>query len=464
MSRFGGKRRRRRGKNFVRLVILALLIVAAVASFRVGARPEVSVEPELPGIGHSTPFEVSASTTGRGLARVRVTVRQGDLEAVLTEKEYPSRPPWAFWGARTLESAIQLDIGSQTVPGLLEGEATLDVEASSPGTWIRDAPVTLVRQKYPVILRPPVVSVVSTQHYPAQGGAEVVIYRVGKTAVRDGVRAGRAWFPGYPLPGGAADMRFSLFAVPFDLDDSEQIRLEAEDMLGNSTRTSFVDKFFPRPFKTDEINVSDRFMAKVVPEIQSNTPGLAAGQSLLDDYVSINRDLRAANAQTLRDLAAESRQEFLWSSRFESLPNAQVMSAFADRRTYLYETREVDYQDHLGFDLASVKRAQVPSANAGVVVLSRYFGIYGNAVVVDHGYGLMSLYGHLSSLEVEPGQLVERGQIVGRTGETGLAAGDHLHFTMLLHGEAVNPVEWWDAKWIRDRLKRKLATAMPFAE
>ena len=235
-------------------------------------------------------------------------------------------------------------------------------------------------------------------------------------------------------------------------------------MLGNSTRTSFVDKFFPRPFKTDEINVSDRFMAKVVPEIQSNTPGLAAGQSLLDDYVSINRDLRAANAQTLRDLAADSRQEFLWSSRFESLPNAQVMSAFADRRTYLYEAREVDYQDHLGFDLASVKRAQVPSANAGVVVLSRYFGIYGNAVVVDHGYGLMSLYGHLSSLEVEPGQLVERGQIVGRTGETGLAAGDHLHFTMLLHGEAVTPVEWWDAKWIRDRLKRKLATAMPFAE
>jgi murein DD-endopeptidase MepM/ murein hydrolase activator NlpD len=252
--------------------------------------------------------------------------------------------------------------------------------------------------------------------------------------------------------------------VPFDLDDPEQVRLEAEDVLGNSTQTSFVDKFFPRPFKTDRINVSDRFMAAVVPEIQSNTPGLAAGDSLLEAYVAINRDLRSANAQTLRDLATESRQEFMWTSRFEALPNAQVMSTFADRRTYVYEGQEVDYQDHLGFDLASIKRAPIPSANAGLVVLARYFGIYGNAVVVDHGYGLMSLYGHLSTIEVEEGQFVERGQVVGRTGETGLAAGDHLHFTMLLHGEAVNPVEWWDAKWIRDRLKRKLGTSMPYAD
>ena len=97
-------------------------------------------------------------------------------------------------------------------------------------------------------------------------------------------------------------------------------------------------------------------------------------------------------------------------------------------------------------------------------MLARYFGIYGNSVVVDHGYGLMSLYAHLSSLGVKEGDRVERGQELGRSGETGLAGGDHLHFTMLLHGMPVNPIEWWDAHWLRDRLKTKLGKALPFGE
>ena len=112
--------------------------------------------------------------------------------------------------------------------------------------------------------------------------------------------------------------------------------------------------------------------------------------------------------------------------------NAKVTSAFADRRTYIYEGRTVDRQDHLGFDLASTSHAQIQAANDGVVVLARFFGIYGNAVVIDHGHGLLSLYGHLSRIGVEAGQQVLRGDAVGRSGRTGLAGGDHLHFTLLL--------------------------------
>ena len=123
----------------------------------------------------------------------------------------------------------------------------------------------------------------------------------------------------------------------------------------------------------------------------------------------------------------------------------------------------MDQQFHLGFDLASVQNAPVPAANSGVVALARYFGIYGNTVVVDHGYGLMSLYAHLSTASVTPGQEVARGETLGQTGATGLAGGDHLHFTMLLQGLAVNPNEWWDAHWIEDRVARKLGGALPFA-
>jgi murein DD-endopeptidase MepM/ murein hydrolase activator NlpD len=133
------------------------------------------------------------------------------------------------------------------------------------------------------------------------------------------------------------------------------------------------------------------------------------------------------------------------------------MSSFADHRTYVYDGREVDQQTHLGFDLASTARSEVQAANKGTVVLARYFGIYGNSVLIDHGLGLMTLSAHLSAVDVKEGQAVERGAVIGRSGATGLAGGDHLHFTTLVHGLPVNPIEWWDGKWIKDRVSSKLA-------
>jgi len=138
------------------------------------------------------------------------------------------------------------------------------------------------------------------------------------------------------------------------------------------------------------------------------------------------------------------------------------MSDFATRRTYYYEGKEVDTQFHLGFDLASVRQAEIQASNDGVVVLASYFGIYGNCMVIDHGYGLMSLYGHLSTINVETGQRVERGDVIGRSGATGLAGGDHLHFGILLQGLPIDPREWWDEHWIQDRLALKLGDALPF--
>jgi murein DD-endopeptidase MepM/ murein hydrolase activator NlpD len=443
-------------------VILVVLVSAALATLRVGARPEIVIESSLPGIGKRTPIAIDLKSAGRGLAMLRVELQQGDLTESLTEKAYESRPAWAFWGPRTIAERLDLEVGSDTVTGLREGEATIRVEASGPRTWLRQARIGTAELTLRVQLRPPSLSLVSTQHYPTQGGCEVAVYRVGPTAVRDGVHSGDEWFPGSPL-AASGDLRFALFAVPFDVADATTIRLEAEDAVGNRATLAFVDKFFSRAFETDTIEVSESFMTEVVAEILANTTELEDREGLLENYLAINGTLREANARVLRALGEDSREEFLWEEAFAPMPNAQVMSAFADRRTYLHQGLEVDRQDHLGFDLASVKRAVVPAANRGVVVLAGYFGIYGNAVVVDHGYGLMSLYGHLSSVEVEEGQEVSRGETLGRTGDTGLAAGDHLHFTMLLNGTPVNPVEWWDGKWIRDRLKRKLGDALPFA-
>jgi murein DD-endopeptidase MepM/ murein hydrolase activator NlpD len=316
--------------------------------------------------------------------------------------------------------------------------------------------------RLPVRLVPPDLAVVSTQNYATQGGAGAVVYRVGDSSVRDGVRAGDWFFPGSPLPEGAPGDRFCVFGIPWDLGDEAQIRLLAEDDIANRAEIAFLDRFFPKPPARDRIALSDSFMARVVPEILRRTPGLADRGSLLDNYLQINGDLRRRNAEELVELGRESAPTFLWTEVFGALPNAQVMSAFADRRTYFYGGRPVDEQTHLGYDLASVAQAPVPAANRGRVMMARYFGIYGNTVVLDHGYGLMTLYAHLSVIDVAEGQDVQRAAILGRTGATGLAGGDHLHFSTLVRGLPVNPTEWWDASWIRDRVARKLGSALPF--
>ena len=176
-------------------------------------------------------------------------------------------------------------------------------------------------------------------------------------------------------------------------------------------------------------------------------------------FVKINHDLRAANNAKIASLADKTAPELLWKGPFKQLVNTAVEAGFADQRTYAYKGKDIDNAVHLGYDLASLSMAPVHASNRGKVVFAGWLGIYGNCVILDHGMGLQSLYAHLSAIDVKVGDIVESGGNLGRTGSTGLAAGDHLHFTMLLHGRAITPVDWWSAKWVEDRVLRKLREA-----
>ena len=116
----------------------------------------------------------------------------------------------------------------------------------------------------------------------------------------------------------------------------------------------------------------------------------------------------------------------------------------------------IDHLDHVGFDLASVKHYPIEASNNGIIRYATNLGIYGKTVLIDHGCGLFSLYGHLSSISVEQDQEVNKGDIIGLSGSTGLAAGDHLHFGLFLQGIPVNPVEWWDRQWIQEHLWERI--------
>jgi murein DD-endopeptidase MepM/ murein hydrolase activator NlpD len=317
-----------------------------------------------------------------------------------------------------------------------------------------------------VRLEPPRVAVLSRFHFVNHGGSEVVVYRATPADVESGVRVGDRVYPGFPASGaGIADadgtLRVAFFALLYDQDLATPVTVYARDAAGNQARAMFDLRVFPKPFRRSRIDVDDAFLGRVVPAILEHTPDLAVDDpnDLVQAFLAVNGALRRKNAQAIADLARKTTPKVLWEGSFAQLGNSAVQSSFADHRTYFYNGKEIDQQVHLGFDLAVTASVPVSAANRGTVVFADYLGIYGNCVILDHGMGVQSLYAHLSSLGVTPGDAVEKGQELGRSGTTGLAGGDHLHFTMLVGGQPVTPVDWWSAQWIEDRILRKFREA-----
>ena len=330
----------------------------------------------------------------------------------------------------------------------------------------------LTSRTYPLELRfePPRLTVLSEQHYVNHGGTEMVVYRVTPNDVESGVIVDNQVYPGFPAAGagisGADEaMRVAFFALLHDQELDAPMQLFARDPAGNEARDDFDRRTFPKVFRRRQITVGNNFIQRVVPAIaeQSDTARvLLEGipkDDLVTQYVRINADLRQENENYLLALAKKTQPHLLWQGSFRQLGNSQVESSFADHRTYLYNGQAIDQQVHLGFDLAVTANVAILASNHGVVVHADFLGIYGNCVVIDHGMGLQSLYAHLSSIGVRVGDAVKQGREIGRSGRTGLAGGDHLHFTMLLHGHPVTPLEWWDPHWIGDRITRKIARA-----
>ncbi|MEO1367014.1 MAG: M23 family metallopeptidase, partial [Acidobacteriota bacterium] len=434
--------RRRRGRLLLLLLIPVLAALAWIGLQR-GPLPEISLATDLPAVGPSTVVTVDVAEGRRGAPSFTVDAVQGQTPLATARRDQPApRPSWAFWSSVEESASAQIRLGSAHQEALLSGPLTVRVVTEQAGTWLLPARPVTRDFELEARLEPPSLQLLSESPVVRQGGAGAVVYRVGDSAVAHGVRVGELDVDGYPLPG-AEGRHFALYGVPYDHTNPGDVRIFAVDDLGNRAETAFLSRFDRRPTKTDTIRLSEAFFKSVVPEIQQRMPGLEPSGSLLEDYLALNRDVRRENARQLSELRRRSQPERLWRDAFLQLPSSRVMAGFAERRTYLYDGRPVDEQTHLGHDLASVRQAEVPASNAGVVVLAEYFGIYGETVVVDHGYGVMTLYSHLSSLAVAEGDAVERGRILGRTGVTGLSGGDHLHFTVLVGGVMVDPLEWW---------------------
>ena len=437
------------GRPFGVLVAVAAALTAAVvwhmAGRMEGEGPSIAVNAPSPApIGTSAEISLDVADAKSGLRRLTATLSQDGKETVLADAEFPASGVLGLTGVR--QQTVRVKIEPRGL-GLADGKGVLKVSARDR-SWRNWGRGNLAELQHEVLVdtRPPVIEALTQQNYVNQGGAGLAVYRLSEACPVRGVRVGAAFYPGFSGHYADRSVHIAFFALGYDQPPGVPIVLEATDAAGNSTRTRVPHFVRKKTFKKDRLAISDGFIQQILPGLQDQLPP-QAGATRKDSFLYINREMRRLNYEAI--VAATRRTQ---------------RAGFADHRTYVYDGKEIDQQHHLGVDLASLAHSPVPAANAGVVAAAAFIGIYGKTVILDHGLGLFSMYSHLSQITVTPGDRVAKDAVIGYTGQTGLAGGDHLHFSMLVHETFVDPVEWWDPHWIRDNITLKLdAVKSPLA-
>lgn len=434
------------------LVILGLLCWFLMSIFE-SEKPQIQVASLPAFLTEKQDVGLTVTDKKRGIRKIEVCVKQAGRTMTVFEESFPFEGLLNREGTHRFEKQIPLDASKLN---LAQGRVDLyisvwDYSRRSGG----DGNLSIFEHKMIVDTIPPAIRSLCRLNYANVGGSGLVVYQTTSDATKSGLFVNDIFFPGFPAAEGSQEgMHVCYFCIPLDTKGQVDTYLWAEDQAGNRSKGLFHFHIRQRHFRTDKINVSERFLDQIFPYFSSYLRDVS-GQEI-DKFLKINRDLRRENAETFYNLRTKTSPKMLWEGDWLRLKNAANMARFGDHRIYYFKGEKVDEQTHMGVDLASLANSEVQAANNGRVIFAESLGIYGLTVVLDHGQGLASTYSHLSAISVQMGQEVKKGEAIGVTGQTGLAGGDHLHFGVMVNGLFVNPIEWWDNHWIQDNIMKKL--------
>ena len=443
---------RPRSRVAVLLVAILLAIIVALAAGAFVLRPRLESDPPQITLSNASdmlglaPLEIAVSDKGSGLRSVAATLIQGGSEHPLASEQF-AQP--------VAEKKYTVSLAK--VAGVKEGPATLRVTARDASLWhLGKGNEAVLEKAITIDITPPTLELVADDRYINFGGVGVIVYRASADTASSGIKMGDYWFPGFPgQVKEHPDYFLALFAHPYSSPPSARPTLVATDKAGNVREMRLAYELKNVKYKKSTIAVSDAFFQnKVVPLL---TDVSKRQGSVKDVFVAVDKGVRKENEDRITEVTTKATPQMLWKDAFAQLSNSKVEANFADERTYTYNGQPIDTALHLGYDLSVTKNYPVEASNSGKVAFTGDLGLYGNAVILDHGLGLFTLYGHMSAIDVKVGDSIARGQPLGKTGETGFAGGDHLHFGVYLDGLAILPVEWWDQKWIDENITPKLA-------
>ena len=435
-------------------VIIFIIFIWFLMTIFEGKKPLATLTPLPEYISKSITFNVVISDVKMGLRDVKVSIKQDGPAIPLLKKNFSYTGLLNKKGVHIFDGEFTLNPKQLN---LVQGQANLIIEIHDFSKRRGgDGNLTILEHNMTVDTIPPSMTAISRSHNINRGGSGLIIYRVSDDTQESGVLINDILFQGIPFNNDPhTGIYLCYFAFPCNVKKDTALYLWAKDMADNEIKKAFRYHIRQKRFRKDTIRISDRLLDAIITSFPPDIFG--PGDSNIEKYLFINRTLRKENSASLKELCQSPIKEKLWDGPWLRMKKAATMAGFGDERIYYYKNKAVDRQRHLGVDLASFARSPVQASNTGEVIFSKDIGIYGLTIVIDHGQGLFTMYSHLSSIDVAVDQAINKGDIIGVSGATGLAMGDHLHFGFLVHGIPVNPVEWWDAHWIDDNIHKKLS-------
>ncbi len=426
-------------------VIIGVLVLAVggwffFSSYLEFSKPVIKLDQEVKAIGRQKTVNILFDDSQSGLSSLTVEIIQDNKGQILVDKKIPAKG--------IFQETITLMISAGDLK-LHDGAATLKVTAADHSVLENK---TILSQEIKIDTVPPQINLLKNTTYLNQGGTGFVAYQSSKPLVSTGVYINNYLSPAHSKLISNKPSYVTYFALPMDANqDSTKIAVFARDEAGNETTMTVPCVVKAKNFRSDKMNLSQGFLQQKMPEFQPMVQSLQ-GKTILDVFLYVNSQMRKDNFSAIQNICKKSAPKELWAGPFLRMQNAAPMALYGDKRYYVFEKKTISESVHEGVDLASNARSPIEAANSGIVAFTGALGIYGNTVVIDHGLGMCSLYGHMSSIETTVGKNVAKGEKVGLSGMSGLAGGDHLHFGIMVSGQFVNPQEWWDPHWIQDNI------------
>jgi hypothetical protein len=445
-----GEKNMKSSRTTIQVVLLFILIGSIIGAgfyYLEWEKPKIVLDRPLTTIGKFKDITITLQDKRSGIRNFKVTIVQNKHVFEVASEQIPVKG--------TVEKTVALKIVPKDLR-IKDGEAAFIVRATDFSPLQN---TTELQTKITIDSIPPRITLLSSAHNINPGGTCLTLYRLTKAVQISGVKCGDKFFPGYFVQSQGKTYYVCYFAIPRDVSRSTPIAVTAQDKGGNQAIVGI--PFYirsVRPFRSDKVTVGDAFVQQKAVEFQEQDSKLA-GKSPEEVFSYVNTQLRVENDNKIKTVCAKTDSKQHWQGIFLRLKNSAPKALFGDERTYLYQGKSLGNSIHLGVDLASTSQGPIEAANSGIVLFADNLGIYGNAVIIDHGQGISTQYGHMSSIAVKEGQQVTKGQIIGNTGMTGFAGGDHLHFSLLVGGVFVDPKEWWDPHWIKDNVEKKFDLA-----
>ncbi|NSX00136.1 M23 family metallopeptidase [bacterium] len=231
------------------------------------------------------------------------------------------------------------------------------------------------------------------------------------------------------------------------------VLIKAEDASGNVvTYKKRIRTIINKTWNKSYINIDLNFFKNKYNEIYStNLKSINTTH-----FLELNSKLRKANNLLIYNQTKKVTRDLLFNSFFSQMKDSKVFSRYSDFREYVEAENEKSLMSvyHWGYDLSSIKNALVYASSPGLItyVDQEGLGIYGKTIIINHGAGFYSIYSHLSEINVEENQKVDKTSVIAKSGETGLAFGDHLHYGTYLQGIPFDSNEMWDKKYIKQKV------------